>query len=107
VRLSNDEPVTGFARVAWTVLAPGGGGVFAASEAAQGAGSRTAQPTVIASMSNPIRIEGQSAVEFGVVLRSPATVVRIFPYLSLNRAEWVAANLAQGREPPIRNVEPL
>jgi hypothetical protein len=41
------------------------------------------------------------------VLRRPAATVRILPYLSLNRAEWVAGNLAQGREPPIRDVEPL
>ena len=58
------------------------------------------------SRSDAIRFEGRSAAEFGVVLSVPATAVRVLPYLSLNRDDFVAGVLPPG-EPPRRVVEPF
>jgi hypothetical protein len=60
----------------------------------------------VISRSDAIRFEGRSAGEFGVVLTVPAVNVRVLPYLSLNRDDFVAGVLPTG-EPPLRNVEPF
>src|SRR6185295_6612381 len=52
------------------------------------------------------RFEGRSAAEFGVVLSVPALNVRVLPYLSLNRDDFLAGVLPAG-EPPLRNVQPF
>lgn len=83
LRLSNAEPVTGFARVEWTMKLDN---------------SR--------SRSDPIRIPGRSTVEFGVVLSSPPQYVYVHPYLSLNRDDFVAASF-DAPEIPFREAEPL
>jgi ABC-type transport system involved in multi-copper enzyme maturation permease subunit len=105
VRLANEEPVVGFARVSWAVpgsgnAAPGGPVLVQQGQAAPAAASP------IINRSDTIRFEGHSAVEFGVVLSVPATNVRVLPYLSLNRDDFVAGILPAG-QPPLRDVEPL
>jgi hypothetical protein len=52
--------------------------------------------------SEPIRIPGNSAVDFGVVLTEPPTVAYIEPYLSLNRVTFLAGLLDLA---PIRTRE--
>jgi hypothetical protein len=105
VRLANEEPVVGFARISWAVLGRGNGGVVFANPG-QNPGSAVGNASAVVSRSEPIRFEGNSAVEFGVVLSVPATNVRVLPYLSLNRDDFVAAELRPG-EPPRRAVEPF
>jgi ABC-type transport system involved in multi-copper enzyme maturation permease subunit len=83
VRLSNGEPVTGFARVEWLMSWDG---------------PRT--------RSAPIRIAGRSTVEFGVVLSAPPVGAIVHPYLSLNRDDFVAAGFNTA-ELPLREAEPL
>lgn len=83
LRLSNAEPVTGFARVEWIM---------------QTDGPRT--------RSDPIRIPGRSTVEFGAVLSAPPFAVFVHPYLSLNRDDFLAAAFNTG-EIPVRETEPL
>jgi len=83
VRVSNGEPVVGFTRVAWSIEAGGERAV-----------------------SDPIRIAGHSVIEFGVVLSEPPAAVYVHPYLSLNRADFLAGMLNTA-EIPSRNVEPL
>jgi ABC-type transport system involved in multi-copper enzyme maturation permease subunit len=104
VRLANEEPVVGFARVSWAVPGRGTGGqvLVAPGEA----GAAAANASIVISRSDAIRFEGRSAAEFGVVLTVPATNVRVLPYLSLNRDDFVAGVLPTG-EPPLRNVEPF
>lgn len=106
VRLANEEPVVGFARVSWAVpgRAGGGGGGPVLVESGQPAGPVNANPVI--NRSDAIRFEGRSAGEFGVVLSVPAINVRILPYLSLNRDDFVAGVLPTG-EPPLRDVEPF
>jgi hypothetical protein len=70
LRIRNDEPVVGFARVLWSIER---GGPRARSE--------------------PIRIPANSAVEFGVVLSEPPATVYVEPYLSLNRETFLAGLL--------------
>jgi hypothetical protein len=60
----------------------------------------------VISRSDAIRFPPNSAVEFGVVLSVPAVNVRVLPYLSLNRDDFVAGVLPAG-EPERRDVEPL
>ena len=81
LRIRNDEPVVGFARVLWTMTR---------------GGERT--------RSEPIRIPGNSAVEFGVVLTEPPAVVYVEPYLSLNR-ETFLASLLDVNAVPTRDAE--
>jgi hypothetical protein len=82
LRVSNPEPVTGFARVEWAMTADG---------------PRTS--------SSPIRFPGRSTVEFGAVLSAPPVMVFVDPYLSLNRSEFFAAGFNPA-EIPLRDVEP-
>jgi ABC-type transport system involved in multi-copper enzyme maturation permease subunit len=105
VRLANEEPVVGFARFAWAVPGRGTGG-FVVLEGGQNASEAAARASAVVSRSDAIRFEGHSAIEFGVVLSVPATNVRVLPYISLNRDDFVAGVLPAG-EPPLRNVEPL
>ena len=104
VRLGNEEPVVGFARVSWAVPGPAGGNVASSPGENGGPAVQIANPVI--SRSDAIRFEGRSAAEFGVVLSVPATAVRVLPYLSLNRDDFVAGVLPPG-EPPLRSVEPL
>lgn len=104
VRLGNEEPVVGFARVSWAVPGPASGNVVANAGAAGGPAAQAASPVI--SRSDAIRFDGRSAVEFGVVLSVPAVNVRVLPYLSLNRADFVAGILPPG-QPELRNVEPI
>lgn len=105
VRLANEEPVVGFARVSWAVPGrAGGGGGPVLVEPGQAPGPANANPVI--SRSDAIRFEGRSAQEFGVVLSVPAINVRVLPYLSLNRDDFVAGVLPTG-EPELRNVEPF
>jgi hypothetical protein len=60
----------------------------------------------VVSRSDAVRFEGRSAAEFGVVLSVPALNVRVLPYLSLNRDDFLAGALPAG-EPPRRNVAPF
>jgi hypothetical protein len=83
VRIGNHEPVVGFARVAWT-MERGGERAF----------------------SEPMRIPGRSAIEYGVVLSQPPAVVYVHPYLSLNRDNFLAG-LTDSTEVPTRNAEPF
>jgi len=62
IRVRNDEPVAGFARVSWYMEAFGK-----------------------ESTSKPFRVGGHSAIEFGVVTSQPPVSVHLQPYLSLNR----------------------
>jgi hypothetical protein len=64
VRVRNDEPVPGLIRVAYW----------------QGQGR-----DAFRQQSEPIRLEGPGAIDYGVVLSQPPTVVVVEPYLSLNR----------------------
>lgn len=83
LRLSNAEPVTGFARVEWIMKADG---------------PRT--------VSDPIRIPGHSTVEFGAVLSAPPFAAYVHPYLSLNRDDFLAATF-DTTDVPVREAEPL
>lgn len=96
LRVSNEEPVAGFTRVAWTVggtLAEPGGPVLVATE-----GGRAT--------SDPIRVPGNSAIEFGVVLSEPPAAAYVQPYLALNRENFLAG-LLNTSGIPSRNVEPF
>ncbi|MDX1563157.1 MAG: hypothetical protein R3305_09535, partial [Gammaproteobacteria bacterium] len=57
-------------------------------------------------MSDPIRLDGRSAIEFGVVLSAPASEVFVLPYLSLNRLNFVAAQFGTS-DFEMRDVEPF
>ena len=83
LRLSNAEPVTGFARVEWIMKLDG---------------ART--------RSEPIRVPGHSTVEFGAVLSAPPFAAFVHPYLSLNRDDFLAASF-DGTDIPLREAEPL
>lgn len=65
VRVRNEKPVTGFARVTWYFEAFGD-----------------------ENSSDPIRIDGESAIEFGVVTSKPPVSTHLEPYLSLNRENF-------------------
>jgi hypothetical protein len=105
VRLANEEPVVGFARVAWAVPGPGSGGNVVVN-VGENVSVSTSNASAVISRGAPIRFEGNSAAEFGVVLSVPATNVRVLPYLSLNRDDFVAGVLPPG-EPQRRSVEPF
>jgi len=83
VRIANPEPVAGFARVAWT-MERGGQRAFG----------------------EPVRIDGGSAIEYGVLLSQPPAVVYVYPYLSLNRGDFMAG-LTDAAEIRSRNAEPF
>src|SRR6185503_18373134 len=107
VRLGNEEPVVGFARVSWAVPGRGSGGNGPVLvERGQNAGPVAQVASPVINRSDAIRFEGHSAAEFGVVLSVPAINVRVLPYLSLNRADFVAGVLPAG-QPELRNVEPF
>jgi hypothetical protein len=97
LRVGNREPVTGFARVAWAMQAAGadvdGGTVLVAAPNAR-------------VLSEPIRIPGNSAIEFGIVLSEPPAAAYVHPYLSLNRVNF-QTGLLNTTEIPRRNAEPL
>lgn len=106
VRLGNEEPAVGFARISWTVPGrnTGAGGPVLAERGQQPQPGAVVNP--VTSNSDLIRFAGRSAVEFGVVLSVPAVNVRVLPYLALNRDDFVAAALPPG-EPPRRDVAPF
>jgi len=86
IRINNEEPVTGYVRVAWTI------------EAGQ-------QKT----FSKPLRISGNSSVEYGVILTQPPQEVFIEPYLSLNRSgflvkTFIASDITTENRPAVRGV---
>ena len=83
LRIRNDEPVVGFARVLWTM---------------ERGGERA--------RSDPFRIPANAAVEFGVVLSEPPATVYIEPYLSQNRETFLAGLLDVGTI-QTRNEEPF
>ena len=83
LRIRNDEPVVGFARVLWTM---------------ERGGQR--------SRSDPFRIPANAAVEFGVVLSEPPATVYVEPYVSQNRETFLAGLLDVGTI-PTRNEEPF
>jgi ABC-type transport system involved in multi-copper enzyme maturation permease subunit len=97
LRVGNSQPVTGFARVAWAMQAANanvdGGTVLVAN-----ANARVE--------SEPIRIPGNSAIEFGVVLSEPPAAAYVHPYLALNRIDF-QVGLLNTAEVPTRNVEPF
>lgn len=95
VRVRNGEPVAGFARVAWVA----GGGDQAAAAGPAGAAASTQR-----ALSDPIRIAGRSAVEFGVVLAEPPVAAYVHPYLSLNRENFLVGRL-NTMQIPTRDVE--
>ena len=88
LRVRNDEPVTGFARVAWTMT----------TEGQQDYANRT--------RSDPIRVDGRSAVQFGTVLSKPPVAVYLEPYLSLNREDFLVQTLSTD-DIQERQVEPV
>lgn len=85
VALRNDEPVSGFTRISWMIEEDGDTQEFYSSA--------------------PIRIEGQSAIEYGIVLSVPPVNVLITPYLSLNRSQFLARLFNNGEASTVRNVE--
>lgn len=83
LRVANPEPAVGFMRVGWTI---------------ERGGERV--------LSEPIRVPGESAVEFGVVLSEPPAVIYVHPYLALNRVPFMAALIDVGQV-PTRTEEPF
>ncbi len=69
VALRNDEPVAGFTRFTWSIAQNGNPEFFS---------------------SEPIRVDGRSTVEFGIVLTTPPAAALVTPYLSLNRVQFLA-----------------
>jgi ABC-type transport system involved in multi-copper enzyme maturation permease subunit len=69
VALRNDEPVAGFTRFTWSIPQDDSNEFFS---------------------SEPIRIDGRSTVEFGIVLTTPPAAALVTPYLSLNRVQFLA-----------------
>ncbi len=82
VALRNDEPVVGFTRFTW-VSEGTDGNLFTSSD--------------------PVRVDGRSAVEFGVVLSTPPLSALITPYLSQNRGQFLAEQFADNDN--LRQVE--
>lgn len=72
MRLRNDQPVAGYTRIAWSTEFDSALGIDA---------NRV--------LSKPLRIEGNSAVEFGIVLNKPPLRLYLYPYISLNRGEFL------------------
>lgn len=68
VTVRNDEPVPGIFRILYWI---GSGGEREGVK------------------SDPIRLQGRSAVRFAVIVSRPPTAVQVEPYLSLNRAAFV------------------
>jgi hypothetical protein len=83
VALRNDEPVSGFTRISWII--PG------------------AEQDIYSSA--PFRMEGRSAIEFGVVLSTPPASALITPYLSLNRGQFLAEAFTDTEALPQLDVE--
>jgi hypothetical protein len=83
VSLRNDEPVAGFTRFSWIV--------------------EGAEQDLFSSA--PVRIDGQSAVEFGIVLNTPPASALITPYLSQNRGQFLAEIFTANDNLPRRTVE--
>src|SRR5690606_28972146 len=52
-----------------------------------------------------VRVDGQSAVEFGIVLNTPPASALITPYLSQNRGQFLAALFSGTDNLPQRDVE--
>lgn len=73
VAVRNDEPVAGFTRIAWLI------------------DRGTEDDAIDFFASEPLRIDGHSAIEFGTVLTTPPASALVRPYLSLNRAQFTAA----------------
>lgn len=74
LRLKNEELATGFTQVSWTTEIDG---------------RRT--------YSDPIRLAGKSALEFGLVLTKPPINLHIEPYLSLNRKEYLVKTFSHNK----------
>jgi hypothetical protein len=91
--------------VNWLVQGQDGpGGNFSVSV---GSGGITASASTTRAMtSDPIRIAGLSAIEFGAVLSEPVARVSVIPYISLNRNTFLAGELDPGSMPD-RAVEPF
>lgn len=85
VALRNDEPVAGFTRFAWMI---------------QGEEQRFYN-------SIPVRVDGNSAIEFGVVLSQPPINALVKPYLALNRGQFVAGLFTDQQAIPRENAEPF
>jgi hypothetical protein len=103
IRVANEEPVAGFTRVGWAMQAEGAVGASGVSETGgevlvAGPGART--------LSDPIRVAGGAAVEFGVVLSEPPSAVYVQPYLALNRQDFLAG-LLNTTDVQTRNEEPF
>lgn len=103
VRVENEEPVVGFARVAWVASGSNDGlraavGDDLADAAVVGRGARAT--------SDPIRIPGRSAIEFGVVLSEPPLAAYLHPYLSLNRSNFIVDQF-NTTSIPTRDAEPF
>ena len=89
MRLKNEEPVAGYARVVWMTEVDGR-----------------------RSYSDPIRIDGQSALDFGIVLTQPPVSVYVEPYLSLNRDEYLVkgfnhSEIQKKDRAPFRGIKPM
>ena len=94
VALRNDEPVAGFTRIAWIIQGGSGEG------------------EVNYFSSEPIRVDGRAAVEFGVVLTTPPASALVSPYLSVNRTQFTAGifnrdDIEQIDAEPFEGVRPL
>jgi ABC-type transport system involved in multi-copper enzyme maturation permease subunit len=90
--LRNDEPVPGLVRVDYRAGRPDA----AAKGAAEGGLER----------SEPVRVEGHGAVQVGLISAEPLRVLRVVPYLALNRTGF-NVNLPPLDEERIVDVEPF
>jgi ABC-type transport system involved in multi-copper enzyme maturation permease subunit len=88
--LRNDEPVAGVASVLYGFGRPGEEGPRRGRGRGRGGppGSPAARAITI-EWFDPIYLEGQSAVELGVVVPEPPVHVAVDPYLALNRETFI------------------
>ena len=93
VRVYNDEPVVGFARVAWVAGATSGANAALQEAVGEDLGEIAVVARGQRATSDPIRIPGRSAIEFGVVLSEPPRAAYLHPYLSLNRNDFLIGQL--------------
>ena len=82
-RIRNDETVTGYIRVSWTL-----------------------EEGSVRFYSAPILIAGHSAVEFGLILSQPPVEIYIDPYLSLNRKNFLVRRF-DVNDIKSKNLEPF
>ncbi len=86
VALRNDEPVAGFTRFTWSIPQDDNNEFFS---------------------SEPIRIDGRSTIEFGIVLTTPPAAALVTPYLSLNRVQFLAKAFDLGAIRQVPDAEPF